>query len=65
MGAEVSLDVEYNMIFKVGGRVREWEEVAMKLVDKYTDLLLPRVILEESAYFPSAGFLAMSHISGS
>jgi len=45
--------------------VRENEEVAMKLVAKYTDLPLPKVFPEESAYFTSVGILAMSHISGS
>ena len=45
--------------------MRESEEVAMKLVAKYTDLPLPKVFPEDSAYFTSVGILAMSRISGS
>ena len=45
--------------------MRKSEEVAMKLVAKYTDLPLPKVFPEDSAYFTSTGLLAMSHISGS
>lgn len=56
---------DWGTVFKYGTRVRENEQVAMKLVAKYTDLPLPKVFPEDSAYFTSVGILAMSQISGS
>ncbi|XTI94786.1 hypothetical protein V2W45_1473897 [Cenococcum geophilum] len=60
----ISYADDCSTIFKVGTRVRKNEEVAIKLVAKYTDLPLPKVFPEESAYFTLVGILVMSHISG-
>ena len=54
-----------NILWKEGARVQQHEEVAMRLVAERTDVPLPRVIPEDTAFFPSVGSLAMSRISGS
>ncbi|KAI9755127.1 MAG: hypothetical protein M4579_004393 [Chaenotheca gracillima] len=64
-GASVYRYADEEFIFKAGNRVHKSEEVAMKLVAKYTDVPLPEVSSDDSAYFETIGILAMSYVPGS